>query len=162
MEGKSHVEAARFAGVDRKTVYNWINKDPAFKAALESWRQRAMSHAEDQLTQAAATAASTLAAAAGRDYRAAALLLKGRGVLSGKRETPPDNALTQVLSLPPTRRRAFELRLRELILSFREEPEKPQKDDGIVKEIAVPRDPATGSPTALPALSIQADQILEQ
>ena len=84
-------------------------------------------------------AAETLLIAAEDDYRAAAILLKGRGLLPGapRPAAPPaagaagpaaaewvsvnvPSALGQ--AVPPGKRRDFEVRLRELILSFREEP----------------------------------------
>ena len=42
MAGASYNESARSAGVDRKTLYNWVHKDPAFQAAMDSWRRRAL------------------------------------------------------------------------------------------------------------------------
>lgn len=119
--GKSYTEAARGAGVDRKTLYNWLNKDQAFMAAMEASRRRAMQSADDRLTRSTATAAATLGNAAATDYRAAAILLKGRGLLPGRPDPARENPLATLEMLPPSKRRAFEIRLRELILSFGEE-----------------------------------------
>ncbi|HET6249883.1 MAG TPA: hypothetical protein VFE47_19490 [Tepidisphaeraceae bacterium] len=123
MAGKTYTEAASTAGVNRRTLFRWVNHDPAFRAALEAWRQRAARTAEDRLTQAADAAAATLSSAATRDFRAAAILLKGRGLLPGpKRQFKPLEKSPLALSIPPGKRRDFEIRLRELILSFRDEP----------------------------------------
>jgi hypothetical protein len=142
MGGKSYTETAQNAGVSRKTVYNWERKDPAFIAAMAGFRRRAIQSAEDRLTHAVSAAAGTLSAAAARDYRAAAILLKGRGLLPGPAKPGKDNPIAQLLSLPPSKRRAFELRLRELILSFREEPAIPAMTS---------TPPATAAPVTLPA-----------
>ncbi|HET6249664.1 MAG TPA: hypothetical protein VFE47_18390 [Tepidisphaeraceae bacterium] len=122
MAGKSYTEAAATAGVNRRTLFRWVNHDPAFRAALEAWRLRAARTAEDRLTQAAHDAAATLSTAATRDFRAAAILLKGRGLLPGpKRQFKPLEKTPLALTIPPGKRRDFEIRLRELILSFRDE-----------------------------------------
>jgi transposase-like protein len=149
MNGATYTEAARNAGVDRKTMYRWINHDPVFRAALAGWRRRAVQHAQDRLTQATETAAETLIQAATQgDVRAATTLLKDRGLLPGpaRPETPPapagasagpapagpvhggwaESISVQILSIlehlvPPDKRREFEGRLRDLILSVRGE-----------------------------------------
>jgi hypothetical protein len=122
MGGKNYTEAAQGAQVNRKTLFNWVNKDPAFIAAMEAWRKRAVQSAEDRLAGGTEAAAATLVAAAARDYRAAAMLLKGRGLLGGASKRSAEDIIAQVMSLPPSKRKVVELRLRELILSFREEP----------------------------------------
>jgi transposase-like protein len=126
MAGKSYAEAAYNAGVDRRTLYRWVNQDPVFRAAMDAWRRRAVASAEDQLTPATEAAVATLRMAACHDYRAAALLLKGRGLLSGAGPGRPRTTVVEPKELPilPERMGDFEVRLRELILSFREE-EKP-------------------------------------
>src|ERR1700733_11577031 len=37
LDGKSFAEAARFSGVCRATIYNWMKRDPAFMAAYNTW-----------------------------------------------------------------------------------------------------------------------------
>ena len=127
MSGRSYTEAAYNAGVDRRTLYNWVNHNPAFRGALDAWRERAIGSAEHQLTQAAEQAVETLRRAACRDFRAAALLLKGRGLLSGPGPGRPRKMLMEpkYLPIPASRLGDFEVRLRELILSFREDGKVP-------------------------------------
>lgn len=125
MEGQSYTEAAARARVQRKTLYIWVNKDPVFRAAMAAWRARMTQAAHDQLIQSTFAAARTLGTAASKDYRAAAILLKGRGLLEGKGTTEPDNPLAALKTLPPAKRRAIELRLRELIVSIRDESDAP-------------------------------------
>ncbi|HET6247870.1 MAG TPA: hypothetical protein VFE47_09240 [Tepidisphaeraceae bacterium] len=122
MAGKSYADAARTAGVTRRTLSRWVNEDPAFRAAMEAWRRRTVRAIEDRLMQGAEVAAATLSGAAARDFRAAALLLKGRGLLPGAvRQMKPVEHNPLVLAVPPGKRRDFEVRLRELILSFKDE-----------------------------------------
>ncbi|HET6247558.1 MAG TPA: hypothetical protein VFE47_07675 [Tepidisphaeraceae bacterium] len=118
--GKTYADAARTAGVDRKTLFRWVHHDPAFGAALKAWRRQALCAAQDRLTQAAEAAAMTLGAAATTDFRAAAILLKSRGLLNPlSLETSQPNGSPLLESISPERWGEFELRLRELILSFR-------------------------------------------
>src|SRR5690348_8325313 len=91
---------------------------------MQAWRQRVSQSAEDYLTQATARAARALGHAAVRDYRAAAILLKGRGLLGGQRAETMD-PIAELRALPPQKRQQLEIRLRELILSFKESPPAP-------------------------------------
>jgi hypothetical protein len=146
MAGRSYTDAAYNAGVDRRTLYRWVNHDPAFRAAMDAWRQRAIGSAEDQLTGATEAAVATLRMAASRDYRAAAVLLKGRGLLSGPGPGRPRKmaADSRELPIPAGRLGDFELRLRELILSFREEGETPvAPSEGIATSETPSESPAT-------------------
>jgi hypothetical protein len=136
IDGSSYTHAARAANVDRKTIYRWINHDPAFQAALADWRHKAEVSAHDRLIQGTEAAAAMLSQAAAGDYRAAAILLKGRGLLGGEitRRYQPQRPLTAFI--PPDRLDEFRTRLQELIISFREEGQKPAKTQvttGIVK-----------------------------
>lgn len=142
MSGKSYTEAAAAAGVNRRTLYRWVNHDPNFQSAMQAWRTRAARLAEARLTQGVNDAAATLVAAASKDYRAAALLLKGRGLLPGPTRQPnPAEAPPLPLPIPPAKRGEFEIRLRELILSFREDPAAATK---------IPADPPEHEPAATP------------
>ena len=162
-EGGSYAEAAKYAGVTRKTLYNWLNKDATFQAAMQAWRDRVTRHAQDRLTQAVNVAAQTLGRAAACDVRAAVILLKGQGLLSGQRSgvsqarstDPAEAALAELRTLPPSKRHAVELRLRELILSFREEPETPAASAAGAAAIAGLVDCAAVASTELPALGPQ-------
>ena len=124
MTGKGYGHAAAAAGVDRKTVYNWAKKDPVFQAALSAWRQRMEQHVKDELTSAVAAAARTFGHAAATDWRAAAVLLRQRGLLAGEVQRAPDagraaGALQSELdAMLPARRRDIETRIRELIASL--------------------------------------------
>jgi len=124
MQGIGYAEAARRTGIGRRTLYRWAKEDPAFQRALDSWRSAAIRSAEDRLLRGAEVAASTLSAAAATDYRAAAILLKGRGLLNG-RPSPAEPSSVQAFlqAVPPGKRRVFELRLRELVLSLRDDSE---------------------------------------
>jgi hypothetical protein len=142
MAGKTYTEAAAAAGVNRRTLYRWVNHDADFQSAMETWRARAARIAEDRLTQGANDAAATLVAAASKDFRAAALLLKGRGLLPGPTRQPkPAQRPPLTLPIPAAKRGEFEIRLRELILSFREDPAESTK---------IPTDPPEAEPVPTP------------
>ena len=130
MMGVGYAEVARRVGIARRTLYRWVKKDKAFQRALDCWRAAAMCSAEHRLLRGVEVAASTLSEAASYDYRAAAILLKGSGLLAGGPAAPAPPAAVRdtagvrefLEALSPDKRQAFELRLRELILSFRDEP----------------------------------------
>jgi hypothetical protein len=158
-QGGSYAEAAKYADVTRKTLYNWVNKDATFQTAMQAWRDRVTRHAQDRLVQAVNVAAQTLGRAAARDVRAAVILLKGQGLLSGQRPgasqgraaDPAEAALAELRALPPSKRQAVELRLRELILSFREEPEaQPNCTNAAVSAPNVAAPPSLAAPQPEP------------
>jgi hypothetical protein len=92
MQGMGYVETASRVKIDRRTLYRWVNQDPEFHKALESWRAVAVRSAEDRLLRGIELAATRLSYAAARDYRAASILLKGRGLLPGVAPAPPPAA----------------------------------------------------------------------
>ena len=104
MQGIGYVETARRVNIDRRTLYRWVNQDPEFHKALESWRAVAVRSAEDRLLRGIELAATRLSYAAARDYRAASILLKGRGLLPGVVPAPPPAAPAErdAETLPPT------------------------------------------------------------
>ena len=127
MQGMGYVETARRVNIDRRTLYRWVNQDPEFHKALESWRAVAVRSAEDRLLRGIELAATRLSYAAARDYRAASILLKGRGLLPGVAPAPPPaapaaRAERDPETLPPTmspaRKDEFYARLSELWHTF--------------------------------------------
>ncbi len=79
---------------------------------MDSRRSSTIGSAEDRLPRGAEVAASTLSAAAASDYRAAAILLKGRGLLDGRPTAAAEPSSVQAFlqAVPPGKRRVFELR----------------------------------------------------
>ncbi len=127
MQGMGYVETARRVNIDRRTLYRWVNHDSEFHKALESWRAVAVRSAEDRLLRGIELAATRLSYAAARDYRAASILLKGRGLLPGVVPAPPATATParaerDAKILPPTmspaRKEEFYARLSELWHTF--------------------------------------------
>lgn len=115
--GKSYTQASHAAGVDRKTLYRWMSADKAFKAAVAVWRSHNAMVVRDRLAAAAPMAAEALArAASAGNLRAAHLLLKGLGHLSGL-PAHPDRPAPRL----PRRGRILEMRLRELLLSLEDD-----------------------------------------
>jgi hypothetical protein len=123
MKGRGYGDASIAAGVSRKTVYNWARHDATFKAALSAWRVRMEQHAADELTAAVAVAARTFGHAAATDWRAAAVLLRQRGLLEAKAGIPADSPLAGLDALPAARRAEVERRIRDMIKSPDKEPE---------------------------------------
>jgi hypothetical protein len=137
MQGMGYVETARRVNIDRRTLYRWVNRDPEFHKAMESWRAVAVRSAEDRLLRGIELAATRLSHAAAHDYRAASILLKGRELLPGTAPTPPPAAsaaraapaLSDDDILPPTmspaRKDEFYARLSELwhTFIFNDDPE---------------------------------------
>jgi hypothetical protein len=119
--GKSYTQAAHAAGVDRKTLYRWMSADKAFKAAVAVWRNHNAMLVRDRLAAAAPYAADMLAkAACAGNLRAAHLLLKGLGHLSGL----PAQADRPAPRLA-RKGRILEMRLRELLLSLEDDAPAP-------------------------------------
>jgi len=124
MQGMGYVETASRVNIDRRTLYRWVNQDPEFHKALESWRAVAVRSAEDRLLRGIELAATRLSYAAARDYRAASILLKGRGLLPGVAPAPPPAARAgrdaKVLptTISPARKDEFYARLSELWHTF--------------------------------------------
>src|SRR5215469_5888496 len=61
--GSSMVDAARLAGVDRRTVYNWIHHDPKFAAAYNAWQHELLESARARALAMSDKALTTLDAA---------------------------------------------------------------------------------------------------
>ena len=116
MRGKGFGNAASAAGVSRRTVYNWVNKDEAFKAALSAWHGRMEEHAQTELTAAVASAARVFGRAAATDWRAAAVLLRQRGLLESKPGIPADHPLAKLEAMPPARSAPEEMEKRTAAL----------------------------------------------
>jgi hypothetical protein len=143
MQGMGYVETARRVNIDRRTLYRWVNRDPEFHKAMESWRAVAVRSAEDRLLRGIELAATRLSYAAARDYRAASILLKGRGLLAGVAPAPPpatpaesdDDIFPPTVS--PARKAEFYARYKELWYTF------------ILNESTVPDGGPTADETAL-------------
>ncbi len=78
ISGGSIGDAARSAGVCRQTVSRWINGDPGFKEAYESWREQINAIASARLLALAESAVDNLSTAIrqGHDVKASQFLVK--------------------------------------------------------------------------------------
>lgn len=76
LDGLSHTQAARYAGINPNTLTKWIRKGEAARSGAEHDLVRIIEVAEAQLERALVVAIKT--AAFGGDWRAAEALLKRR------------------------------------------------------------------------------------
>lgn len=94
LAGKTMTAAAKAAGVTRATLWRWLNRDPAFQAALNSFKRETY----DQLRMKTASLASLAIDAVEKALRAddektALAVLRGLGFLNGVRDLPPTDDL---------------------------------------------------------------------
>ncbi len=84
LAGETVTAAAGAGGVDRSTVHRWLKVDFAFQAALNQGKRELRDAAQSLLNKSATKAAETVAHAVDQgDLKAALVLLKGLGILSG-------------------------------------------------------------------------------
>jgi DNA-directed RNA polymerase specialized sigma24 family protein len=87
LTGKSIAETARSAGVSRTTIYQWLKKDPVFRAAYNEWHDQLRESSRSRLLLLTDKATNAVEKAVeGGDARMAMQLLKGMGML---RDLPP-------------------------------------------------------------------------
>lgn len=95
--GKSMTEAAKAAGVNRSTLWRWLNRDPEFQAAFNSYRREAYDQLQSQTTGLASLAISAVEAALrGGDEKTGLAVLRGLGFLTGVRVDPPTDDLHEL------------------------------------------------------------------
>lgn len=96
LAGRNYTQAARGAGVDRATLYRWLNHDAAFKAELEAAKREQVDAARAEVGKLALQAVKTLAdlmeqrSCISTRLRAAMVVLRGVGVLGGAHATNAD------------------------------------------------------------------------
>jgi DNA-directed RNA polymerase specialized sigma24 family protein len=85
--GKSIAETARSAGVSRTTIYQWMRKDPVFRAAYNEWHDQLRESSRSRLLMLTEKATDAVEKAVeGGNARMAMQLLKGMGMV---RDLPP-------------------------------------------------------------------------
>jgi hypothetical protein len=90
LSGNTMTDAAKTAGVNRSTVWRWMNKDAEFQSALNSYKREALDQLSMRTTALASLAISAVEAAlrAG-DEKTGIAVLRGLGFLNGVRLDPP-------------------------------------------------------------------------
>jgi len=83
LQGRSLKDTAQSTGVDRRTIYRWLKKDPAFRAVYNQWHDEMKESCRSRLLALGDKAADALEKALdGGDAKSALQLLKGIGLLS--------------------------------------------------------------------------------
>jgi hypothetical protein len=88
--GSTIKSAAEGAGVSRATLYNWIERDPDFRAAYNAWQRELRESARARLLKAAEVAVETVARRVACDERLAMQLIQGLGLVRPGRGGPTD------------------------------------------------------------------------
>ena len=93
--GQSVIAAAESAGIHRGTIHRWLSSDPNFRAAYNAWKKETVELAAGRLAKLSDNAVSVVCEALqSREARTAVAVLKGLGLLCGRRPAgathPPD------------------------------------------------------------------------
>lgn len=113
--GNSFTKAAEEAGVNRATVYRWVQRDPAFRAAYNAWQRELDESAHARLLKLSERAVEVLEdALRQRDKEIAFKMLKHLGVLRPRRAGSTDE---QVVKLQLELKQKRELRRAEVNLA---------------------------------------------
>jgi hypothetical protein len=92
--GCSFMDAAELAGVDRTTLYRWLQRDPQFRAAYNLWQRELAESAQARLLKLTAKAVEVVEKALERgNEKVAGQLLKQMGVMRKPREESTDPEL---------------------------------------------------------------------
>lgn len=127
LRGATATEAARVAGVDRRTIFRWLRTDFQFQAAVNRGRRELREAAMMRLERLTDSAVTALERALGQgDSRLALVVLRGLGFLNGVAgigSEDPDalaqeaRSRSEALALE-ARSQASLLRIRESLLDF--------------------------------------------
>jgi hypothetical protein len=82
--------AARSAGVTRMTLYRWLNRDPNFQAAYNTWQADAIINSRTRFLAMTNTATSTLECAVQSDPPMALAVLRASGIPKCTTTAPTD------------------------------------------------------------------------
>lgn len=86
-------DAAKAAGVNRSTLWRWLNKDAEFQSTMNSYKREAFDQLSMRTTALASLAISAVESALrGGDEKASIAVLRGLGLLNDVRVEPPTDA----------------------------------------------------------------------
>jgi hypothetical protein len=88
--GSTIKSAAEGAGISRAMLYNWIERDPDFRAAYNAWQRELRESARARLLKAAEVAVETVARRVACDERLAMQLINGLGLVRPGRQAQAD------------------------------------------------------------------------
>ena len=109
-EGKSFIQASRAAGVNRSTLYRWLQSDPHFRAAYNLWQRELVESAQSRLLKLTDKAVDVVEKALVRqDEKIAMQLLRETGALRPARKRLIDPKLLQMQMMHQDSRREHRL-----------------------------------------------------
>jgi transposase len=129
--GSSFPQAAEEAGVNRATVYRWIQRDAAFRAAYNAWQRELTESAHARLLKLSERAVEVLEhAIKQRDNDVAYKLLKHLGVLRPRKAGSTDERVVKLqLDLKEKRElRNAEVRLANHVLKKARIPRRERRE----------------------------------
>ena len=167
MSGGSTIKsAAEGAGVSRATLYNWIERDPDFRAAYNAWQRELRESARARLLKVAEVAVETVARRVACDEKLAMELIKGLGLVRPGRGGPTDRELVALQMRVKRKRQRRQITIQglkeEMALTGMSRQQKQRLIDGYVCEQSRDegtRRPALGAPaqTCAAEPSVQAE-----
>jgi hypothetical protein len=95
--GSTFVQAAKLSGVNRATVYRWVQNNPAFRAAYNTWQRELTESARSRLLKLSELAVSVVEKALLDDDRKVAVkMLRDLGVMRGRKHGSMDAEVLQL------------------------------------------------------------------
>ena len=116
MSGGSTIRgAAQQAGVCRATVYNWIERDPMFRAAYNAWQRELHASAYGRLLKTAESAVDAIAKRIEKgDHKLGMELVRRLGILEPRGRGPTDPELVRLDMRVRRKRRERKIKLQGL------------------------------------------------
>ena len=107
--GQSFAQAAEAAGVNRTTIYRWVQGDPRFQAAYNAWKQEMSESANSRLLKLAERAVDVVEKALEKgDARVAVQMLKHMAVMRKPQAGSTDVETLEFQMEHQERKRRFE------------------------------------------------------
>ena len=155
MSGGSTIRAAaRQAGVCRATVYNWMERDPVFRAAYNAWQRELQASAYSTLLKAAESAADAIAKRIEKgDHKLGMELVRRLGILEPRKEGLTDPDLVALGMRVKRKRQERKLKLQGLRQELAQTSLSRERQQRFIDHYVLEQDeplerPRLGAPTA--------------